>query len=275
MPVYGDLARLAERAACPVACGGGTGLARLQQSYGSSAKLTSCRRARSDLGPARSVDRDRYRETRGQDHGRTTRWGRLADNTQLPVTKRRPHPHPHQHQVSEAVSAEPLWQKSPRRLWSCPFLTPFSTSAKRQAGSRFQSRVPASSQVWYRWGRVCGQKVPHPEPLARARVAPRGAVVPSVKYPRLVWVRPQALGARQAHTGTRATTVQVRDDVKVLRYPVHRRQPAFRCASLLSAFCTRHARSCPPPVHAASPSPLTLPSFRLARLSGKRGGQDA
>ena len=96
--------------------------------------------------------------------------------------------------------------------------------------------------------------------------------MPSVKYPRLVWVRPQALGARQAHTGTRATTVQVRDDVKVLRYPVHRRQPAFRCASLLSAFCTRHARSCPPPVHAASPSPLTLPSFRLARLSGKRGG---
>ena len=80
--------------------------------------------------------------------------------------------------------------------------------------------------------------------------------MPSVKYPRLVWVRPQALGARQAHrwwpTGTRATTVQVREDVKVLRYPVHRRQPAFRCASLLSAFCTRHARSCPPPVHAAS-----------------------
>jgi hypothetical protein len=72
--------------------------------------------------------------------------------------------------------------------------------------------------------------------------------VPSVKYPRLVWVRPQALGARQAHrwwpTGTRATTVQVRDDVKVLRYPVTDANPH----SGVPAFCQPSARG----THAAA-----------------------
>ena len=79
--------------------------------------------------------------------------------------------------------------------------------------------------------------------------------MPSVKYPRLVWVRPQALGARQAHTGTRATTVQVRDDVRVLRYPGIDANPH----SGVPAFCQPSARG----THAAArPLCMRLPPPR-------------